>query len=71
MKYLSVIALLVIVALLTAILIGEMHKGALAACYDIGRVVGGAEQRVLDAKLVGGDPLDSDVARVTPHAECK
>jgi hypothetical protein len=41
-------------------------------CYDVGRVVGGAEQRVFDARTIGADPLKSDQNTIATGAgDCK
>lgn len=44
------------------------HDHMRIACFDAGRVIGGAEQRVFSSKANGDEPLDGDVSTATKGA---
>lgn len=49
------------------------HDHMRVVCFDSGRVVGGAEQRIFFDKANGDEPMKSDVTRATKGIpkECK
>lgn len=74
MKFLRVLVpVLMPLSVSVAVLATVAYLGASErACYDAGRVVGGAEQRAYDSTLNGVTPMarDADVVKSGPPKGC-